>query len=59
MQFTGTYTDKNGQKIVRGEDSIYFEYAMPEASEICKQTDKGGIQNLPSGLCLEWFEGGI
>ena len=28
-QLTGTYVDKNGQKIVRGEDSIYFEYAMP------------------------------
>lgn len=51
-QLTGTYTDKNGQKIVRGEDSIYFEYAMPEASEICKQTDKGGIQNLPQGFAL-------
>lgn len=51
-QLTGTYVDKNGQKIVRGEDSIYFEYAMPEASEICKQTDKGGIQNLPKGFAL-------
>ena len=51
-QLTGTYTAKNGQKIVRGEDSIYFEYAMPEASEICKQTDKGGIQNLPQGFAL-------
>lgn len=44
--------DKNGQKIVRGEDSIYFEYAMPEASEICNKTDKGGIQNLPKGFAL-------
>ena len=51
-QLTGTYVDKNGQKIVRGEDSIYFEYAMPEASEICNQTDKGGIQNLPKGFAL-------
>ena len=51
-QLTGTYVDKNGQKIVRGEDSIYFEYAMPEASEICKKTDKGGIQNLPKGFAL-------
>ena len=33
-QLTGTYVDKNGQKIVRGEDSIYFEYAMPETSEM-------------------------
>lgn len=44
--------DKNGQKIVRGEDSIYFEYAMPETSEICNKTDKGGIQNLPKGFAL-------
>ena len=51
-QLTGTYVDKNGQKIVRGEDSIYFEYAMPDGSEICKQTDKGGIQNLPQGFAL-------
>lgn len=51
-QLTGTYVDKNGQKIVRGEDSIYFEYAMPETSEICNQTDKGGIQNLPKGFAL-------
>ena len=51
-QLTGTYVAKDGQKIVRGEDSIYFEYAMPEASEICNQTDKGGIQNLPKGFAL-------
>ena len=51
-QLTGTYVDKNGQKIVRGEDSIYFEYAMPETSEVCNQTDKGGIQNLPKGFAL-------
>ena len=51
-QLTGTYVAKDGQKIVRGEDSIYFEYAMPEASEVCKQTDKGGIQNLPQGFAL-------
>ena len=51
-QLTGTYVAKTGQKIVRGEDSIYFEYAMPEASEICNKTDKGGIQNLPKGFAL-------
>ena len=51
-QLTGTYVAKNGQKIVRGEDSIYFEYAMSEASEICNKTDKGGIQNLPKGFAL-------
>ena len=51
-QLTGTYVDKNGKKIVRGEDSIYFEYAMPETSEVCNKTDKGGIQNLPKGFEL-------
>ena len=51
-QLTGTYVDKNGQEIVRDEDSIYFEYAMPETSEICNKTDKGGIQNLPKGFAL-------
>ena len=51
-QLTGTYVAKDGQKIVRGEDSIYFEYAMPEGSELCKKTDKGGIQNLPQGFAL-------
>ena len=25
---------------------------MPEASEVCNQTDKGGIQNLPKGFAL-------
>ena len=51
-QLTGTYVAKDGQKIVRGEDSIYFEYAMPETSEVCNKTDKGGIQNLPKGFPL-------
>ena len=51
-QLTGTYVAKDGQKIVRGEDSIYLEYAMPEGSELCKKTDKGGIQNLPQGFAL-------
>ena len=51
-QLTGTYVAKDGQNIVRGEDSIYFEYAMPETSEVCNKTDKGGIQNLPKGFPL-------
>lgn len=51
-QLTGTYVAKDGRKIVCGEDSIYFEYAMPETSEICNKTDKGGIQNLPKDFAL-------
>ena len=49
---TGTYIDKNGKKLVRDEDSLYYEYGMPEKSEICKATDNGGIQNLPKGFVL-------
>jgi len=49
---TGTYTDKDGKQLVRNEDSLYFEYAMPEGSEVCKRTDNGGIQNLPAGFAL-------
>ncbi len=48
---TGTYIDRNHHILVREEDSIYFEYALPEASEIGK-TDKGGIQNFPEGFNL-------
>ena len=49
---TGTYVDKDGKRLVRDEDSLYYEYAMPEASEVCNRTDKGGIQNLPKGFNL-------
>ena len=49
---TGTYTDRSGRQFVRDEDSLYFEYALPDDSEIGK-TDKGGIQNLPKGFRLE------
>lgn len=27
---TGTYTDKNGKTIVRNEDSLYYEYLLPD-----------------------------
>ena len=50
---TGTYTDRQGQTLVRQEDSLYFEYDMPAASALCKATDNGGIQNLPKGFNLE------
>ena len=59
---TGTYTDRSGRQLVREEDSLYFEYALPDHSEIGK-TDKGGIQNLPKGFRLEGakvvYEGAI
>lgn len=49
---TGTYTDRTGNTLVRHEDSLYFEYALPEKSAIGK-TDNGGIQNLPKGFRLD------
>ena len=49
---TGTYTDKNGQRLVRGEDSLYFEFDMPAGSELGKLTEPGGIKNLPKGFAL-------
>ena len=50
---TGTYTDKDGRKVVRGEDSIYFEYDCPSTSKIGNATDDGGIKNLPRGFNLD------
>ncbi len=50
---TGTYVDKNGRKLVREEDSIYYEYACPAASEIANRTDNGGLKNLPKGFNLQ------
>ena len=52
-QLTGTYVDKDGKKIVRGEDSIYFEYDCPSTSKIGNATDNGGIKNLPKGFNLD------
>ena len=50
---TGTYVDKDGKKIVRDEDSIYFEYDCPSTSKIGNATDDGGIKNLPKGFNLD------
>ena len=47
---TGTYTDKNGKRVVRGEDSIYFEYDLPAKQQAA---DAGGIKNLPKGFNLD------
>ena len=47
---TGTYTDRNGKRIVRGEDSIYFEYDLPAKQQAA---DAGGIKNLPKGFNLD------
>ncbi len=50
---TGTYMDKDGKKLVRDEDSIYFEYDCPSTSKIGNATDNGGIKNLPKGFNLD------
>ncbi len=50
---TGTYIEKDGKKIVRDEDSIYYEYAFPKTSEIACKTENGGIKNLPQGFRLD------
>ena len=49
---TGTYTDKDGQRLVRDEDSIYYEFDCPAASELANRTEPGGIKNLPKGFKL-------
>ncbi len=50
---TGTYTDARGRKLVRNEDSIYYEYGTPARSELALKTDNGGIKNLPQGFNLQ------
>ena len=50
---TGTYIDRNGKKLVRDEDSIYYDYGTPAASEIARRTDNGGLKNLPQGFNLQ------
>ena len=49
---TGTYVDAQGKKLVRDEDSIYYEYGTPAKSEIANRTDNGGIKNLPKNFNL-------
>ena len=49
---TGTYTDAKGQTLVRQEDSLYYEFDTPEKSELARQTEPGGIKNLPKGFNL-------
>ena len=48
---TGTYTDKSGRQVVRAEDSIYFEHAIPEVNELHSQDL--GVDALPKGFDLD------
>ncbi len=50
---TGTYVDKDGKRIVRDEDSIYYEFDCPQTSEVANRTEPGGIKNLPKGFNLD------
>ena len=50
---TGTYTDKDGNRLVRDEDSIYYEFDCPTTSDVANRTEPGGIKNLPKGFPLE------
>lgn len=47
---TGTYTDKNGNTIVRSEDSIYYEYLLPDIP--LKRSGDLGEAALPKGFKL-------
>ena len=49
---TGTYVDAKGKKLVRDEDSIYYEYGTPAKSAIALKTDNGGIKNFPKDFNL-------
>ena len=48
---TGTYVEKDGKRLVRKEDSIYYEFALPELARPMAGTDLG-VANLPSGFKL-------
>lgn len=48
---TGTYTDRNGQTVVRNEDSIYFEYLLPDIP--LRQSRDLGEAALPAGFKLD------
>ena len=48
---TGTYTDARGKKLVRQEDSIYFEFAVPDINKF--KDGPLGVDNLPKGFRLD------
>jgi alpha-D-xyloside xylohydrolase len=47
---TGTYTQKDGKQVVRNEDSIYYEYALPEIA--ARGLTDIGVGNLPKDFKL-------
>ncbi len=49
---TGTYIDKDGKRLVRDEDSLYYEFDTPTTSKLANATEPGGIKNLPKDFAL-------
>ena len=47
---TGTYTDKDGNTVTRAEDSIYYEFALPDIA--ARGLTDVGVANLPKGFKL-------
>lgn len=47
---TGTYTDRDGNTITRAEDSIYYEFALPDIPS--RGLTDVGVANLPKGFKL-------
>ena len=47
---TGTYTDRDGNTITRAEDSIYYEFALPDIA--ARGLTDVGVANLPKGFKL-------
>ncbi len=46
---TGTYIEKGGKKVVRAEDSLYYEFALPDLAKAKAGRDLG-VDNLPKGF---------
>lgn len=47
---TGIYTQQDGTQIVRAEDSIYYEFALPDIAS--RGLTDVGVANLPKGFKL-------
>ena len=47
---TGTYTDRDGNTVTRAEDSIYYEFALPDIP--ARGLTDVGVANLPKGFKL-------
>ena len=48
---TGTYIDPQGKELVRREDSLYFEFAVPDLNKF--KEGPCGIDNLPKDIKLD------